>query len=249
MWPKTSTYITVNVRVRLLLPINNLPMARKNTFSRKGADSTPNNHQGSSHSLESDIYPELERLQAMIYDSFHIPMTRWTVIDEGKILDQLELISDNVPEAINHALSILEKEQAILTDAEAYAQQIVESAKQQANKILDQTGIVQQAEYQANQLRLQVQQECEAYQQQTLSEVDQMRRSMTQELERIRQQALAECDAIQTDADQYADAVLIHLEEQLDDMLRVVRNGRAQIQQNNLPDDPPPQNPLEGNGH
>lgn len=224
-------------------------MARNNSSSRKGADSTQHNHQGKGHSIDSDVYQELARLQEMIYDSFHIPMTRWTVVDEGKILDQLELTSDNVPEAINRALSILKKEQEILTDAEAYAQQIVESAKQQASQILDQTGIVQQAEYQASQLRLQVQQECEAYQQQTLSEVDQMRRGMTQELERIRQQALAECDAIQTDADQYADAVLIHLEEQLDDMLRVVRNGRAQIQQNTLPDEPSPQNLPEGNGH
>lgn len=223
-------------------------MARKNSSSRKGVDSTQHNHQGSRHSIDSDVYQELARLQEMIYDSFHIPLTRWTVIDEGKILDQLELISDNVPEAINRALSIIEKEQEILTDAEAYAQQIVESAKQQASKILDHTGIVQQAEYQASQLRSQVQQECEAYQQQTLSEVDQMRRNMTQELERFRQQTLAECDAIQTDADQYADAVLIHLEEQLDDMLRVVRNGRDQIRQNSLPDEPTPQNPLEGNG-
>ncbi|PSF32470.1 hypothetical protein C7H19_21475 [Aphanothece hegewaldii CCALA 016] len=224
-------------------------MARKNTSSRKGADSTNHNHSGYSHKIEPDVYQELARLQEMIYDSFHIPMTRWTVIDEGKILDQLELISDNVPEAINRAIAIIEKEQEIITDAEAYAQQIVQSAQQKASLILDQTGIVQQAEYQASQIREQVQLECEAYQQQTRSEVEQMRRSVTQELEQIRHQTFAECEAIQNDADQYADAVLIHLEEQLDDMLRVVRNGRAQIRQNSLPDEPPPKNLPEGNGH
>lgn len=224
-------------------------MARKNSSSRKGADSTNHNHSGYSNGIEPDVYQELAKLQEIIYESFHIPMTRWTVIDEGKVLDQLEMISDRVPEAINRALAILEKEQEIIADAEAYAQQMIQSAQQKANQILDQTGIVQQAEFQANQLRQQVQQECEAYQQQTLSEVEQMRRQMTQELDQIRQQALAECDAIQNDADQYADAVLIHLEEQLDDMLRVVRNGRNQIRQNSLPDEPIPKNLPEGSDH
>jgi cell division septum initiation protein DivIVA len=225
-------------------------MARKTPSSRKGADSTNHyNHQGYGRSLDPDVYQELARLQEMIYESFHLPLTRWTVIDEGKLLDQLELIGDHVPEAIDRALAILEKEQEIMADAEGYAQQIVQSAQQQAAQILDQTGIVQQAEYQASQLRLQVQQECEAYQQQTLAEVDQLRRRMTQELEQIRQQALADCDEIQAGADRYADAVLVHLEEQLDDMLRVVRNGREQIRQNSLPDEPPPGNLPEANGH
>jgi cell division septum initiation protein DivIVA len=224
-------------------------MARKNSSSRKVADSTNQNHSGDSHGIEPDVYMELAKLQEIIYESFHIPMTRWTMIDEGKVLDQLEMISDHVPEAINRALSILEKEQEIIADAEAYAQQMVQSAQQKANQILDQTGIVQQAEYQANQLRQQVQQECEAYQRQTIAEVEQMRYSMNQELNQIRQQALAECDAIQNDADQYADAVLIHLEKQLDDMLRVVRNGRDQIRQNSLPDEPTPNNLPEGNNH
>lgn len=225
-------------------------MARKNTSSRKGADSTNRNHSGYNHSLEPDVYQELAKLQELIYESFHIPLTRWTVIDEGKVLDHLELISESVPEAINRALSIIEKEHEIIADAEAYAQQVVQSAQQQANQILDQTGIVQKAEYQASQLRQQVQKECEDYQQKTLTEVEQMRRQVTAELEQIRQQALAECDAIQNDADQYADAVLIHLEEQLDDMLRVVRNGRDQIRQNSLPEEPaPPKNLPESNGH
>jgi cell division septum initiation protein DivIVA len=222
-------------------------MARKKTSSHKGTDSTNHHSQHSyGRGIDPDIYQELARLQEMIYDSFHIPLTRWTVIDEGRILDQLELISDSVPEAINKALGILEREQEIMADADAYAQQMVQDAQQQAARILDQTGIVQQAEYQASQLRLQVQQECEAYQQQTLTEVDQLRRRMTQELEQIRQQALAECDEIQAGADQYADAVLTHLEDQLDDMLRVVRNGRDQIRQNSLPDEPPPKKLPEG---
>ncbi|MFM7441499.1 MAG: hypothetical protein ACKO2V_23365 [Snowella sp.] len=108
--------------------------------------------------VDFDVQQELAELQELIYESFHIPLTNWTVVDEGKLLDQIEMISDNLPEAIQKALAVLDQEESIMTKAEAYAQRIVQSAQQQAAEILDQSGIIQQAEQQASQIRLQVQQ-------------------------------------------------------------------------------------------
>jgi hypothetical protein len=62
-----------------------------------------------------------------------------------------------------------------------------------------------------------------------------MRRSVHQEIEQLRHQTMRECDQIQNGADQYADAVLNHLEQQLSDMLKVVINGRQQIHANYTP--------------
>ncbi len=42
--------------------------------------------------------------------------------------------------------------------------------------------------------------------------------------------ALAECEEIQAGADEYADRVLKEMELQLAEMLRVIRNGRQQLQ-------------------
>lgn len=193
-----------------------------------------------------DIQQELAQLQDMIYQSFHLPLTRWTVVDEGKLLDQLDLISANIPDAIKKALAVLEQEQHIITEAEGYAQRIINSAQQRAAQILDETGIIQHAEQEAAQLRHQVQQECEAIQRQTFAEIEQLRQVTTQEIQQYRQQTLAECQDVQQGADQYADDVLTRLEQNLSEMLKVVRNGRQQLHHKS-PQNKPPQTPPAAN--
>ena len=198
--------------------------------------------------VDFDVQQELAELQELIYESFHIPLTNWTVVDEGKLLDQIEMISDNLPEAIQKALAVLDQEESIMAQAESYAQRIVQSAQQQAAEILEQSGIIQQAEQQASQIRLQVQQEVEALQRQTMSELEQIRQvttqevqqfrqQTTQEVQQYRQQTVRECQEIQQDADKYADAVLSRIERDLGEIIRIVTNGRQRLYEN-----PPNQN-------
>ncbi|MDJ0728418.1 MAG: hypothetical protein QNJ33_00330 [Crocosphaera sp.] len=176
-----------------------------------------------------DIQQELARLQEIIYESFHIPVSRWTIIDEDKVLEQLEFIGTKIPEAIRKALGVLEQEQEILANAEAYAQRIIQQAQQEAAEILDESGIIQQAQHEANQIRQQVQNECEAIQAQTMAEIEQLRQVSNAEMQQLHQNSLAEAQQIQEGADEYADAVLTRLEQELGEMLGVVRNGRQQL--------------------
>jgi len=117
--------------------------------------------------------------------------------DEGQIAEQIDLIYETVPPAVQKALAILQEEQEIITKAEEYAQQVLRSAQQRAAQILDESGIIQQAERQAAQIRQRVQQECESLQQQTLDEIEQMRHSTLQEVQQLRQKTQAECHEIQ----------------------------------------------------
>jgi cell division septum initiation protein DivIVA len=71
--------------------------------------------------------------------------------------------------------------------------------------------------------------DCEAIQQATLAEVEQIRYQAQEELEDMRVRAMAECEEIQNGADDYADQVLDNIEHKLSDMLRVIRNGRDQL--------------------
>ena len=203
--------------------------------------------------VDFDVQQELAELQELIYESFHIPLTNWTVVDEGKLLDQIEMISDNLPEAIQKALAVLDQEESIMAQAESYAQRIVQSAQQQAAEILEQSGIIQQAEQQASQIRLQVQQEVEALQRQTMSELEQIRQvttqevqqfrqQTTQEVQQYRQQTVRECQEIQQDADKYADAVLSRIERDLGEMIRIVTNGRQRLYENPPNHNAPSQN-------
>jgi F0F1-type ATP synthase membrane subunit b/b' len=190
------------------------------------------NLSASNRPLEFDPQQELDLLEEIILESFRVPLVRWTLIDEDKLLNQLDLVRMNLPDAFEKAVALLKKKQEILAEAEEYAQRIIQSAQQRAAQILDETGIIQHAHAEAHQIRQQVQQDCDAIQRQTLSEIEQMRYKAQQELQQMYQQTQAECAQIQDGADEYADRVLGNIEQQLGEMLSIVRNGRQQLTTN-----------------
>lgn len=182
-----------------------------------------------------DFQRELNRLEEIVLASPHIPLTRRTLVDEEQLLDQLDLVRLNLPKVFEEAQAILHQKKEILLQAEQYAQQIIEAAEARAAQILNEMDIVRQAELQANQIRQQVQQEAEAAHEQTMTEIDRMRLQAQQELEEMRQRATLEYEQMQNEADEYADSVLKNIEQQLNDMLRIIRNGRQQLQPGNPP--------------
>lgn len=185
-----------------------------------------------------DIQRELNRIEEILFDSLHIPWTRRTLVDEDMLLAQLDLVRENLPNAFDEAQKIIRQREEIFIQAEDYAQELIESAERRVDQMLDELGIIQQAELEAAQIRQRVQQECDAIQEQTRSEIDRMRLQAHQELEQMRQIVIADCEDIQNGADDYADRVLTSIEQQLIDMLRVIRNGRQQLQDEGGPDYP-----------
>lgn len=182
-----------------------------------------------------DIQRELNRLEEMILDSPRIPMSRRTLVDEEQLLEQLDLVRLNLPAAFAEAETIVRHKDEIILAAEQYAQQIVEAAEQRANQILEESSVVRQAKSEAQQLWQTVQQECQSAQEQTLAEIESMYREAQEELQEIRAKAIAEAEAIQNGADDYADQVLSNIEQNISEMLRIVRNGRQQLQPPHLP--------------
>ncbi len=177
----------------------------------------------------ADIQQELNRLEEIVLTSPHVPLTRRTVVDEEQLLDQLDLVRLHLPTVLQEAQAIVAQKQEILLQAEKKADEIIQVAQAQAAHLLSETAIMQQAQLEANQLLQEVQQECIAVQEQNLIEIDQMRLQAKQELEQMRQKAIAEFEEIQQGADEYADAVLRNLEQQLKEILRIIYNGRQQL--------------------
>lgn len=179
-----------------------------------------------------DVQQELNKLEEMVLDSPRIPLSRRTMVDEELLLDQLDLVRLNLPAAFQEATEIILHKEEILLEAEQYAQEIIADAERRAVQIMDEMGIVRQAEMEAQRIRQEVQRECEEMQQQVLDDIEQVRRRAQQEFEEMQRMAIAECEEIQRGADAYADSVLRDMEQQLNDMMRIVRNGRQQLQIN-----------------
>lgn len=182
-----------------------------------------------------DIQQELNRLEEIVLASPHIPLTRRTLVDEEQLLDQLDLVRVHLPSVFQEAQAIVQQKKEIILQAEQHAERIVQAAQVRAAQILNEMDIIQLAELEAKQIRQQVQHEFEVQKEQNSAEIDQIRFQAQQELEQMRLAALAEAEEIQQGADEYADHVLQNIEQQLNDMLRIISNGRQQLQQ-----EPPP---------
>jgi F0F1-type ATP synthase membrane subunit b/b' len=193
-----------------------------------------------------DLQRELNRLEEIILDSPRVPLSRRTLVDEDQLLEQLDLVRLNLPPAFQEATELVVHKEEILQEAEQYAQEIIAAAEQRAAQILNDMGLVRQAEQEAAQIRHQVQIECDAIQQQTLADIDQMRRQAQQELDEMQRRALAECEEIQAGADDYADRVLRDMEQQLSEMMRVVQNGLRQLHPEPKPQQPAPRRSNDG---
>jgi len=176
-----------------------------------------------------DIQQELNRLEEIVLSSMRIPLTGRTLVDEDKLLEQLDFIRLSLPAVFQEALDILEQKDEILLEAEEYGQQVVDVAQAKRAQILAESDIVRQAQREADQLRRQVQEDCEAMMQETLAELERKRRACQQELEEMRQTAIAQAQDIEDGADKYADNVLGNIEQDIQEILQIITNGRKQL--------------------
>jgi hypothetical protein len=193
-----------------------------------------------------NIQRELDRLEEVILDSPRIPLSRRTLVDEVQLLDQLDLIRMGLPAAFHEAEEIVRRKDEIFLQAERYAQEMIEAAERRAAQILDEMGIVRQAEQEAQQIWQRMQQECDAAREQTIAEIDRMQRQAQQDMQDMQRRAIAEAEEIQNGADEYADSVLRDMEHRLSEMMRIVRNGRQQLQSEAPPSRPRSENTQNG---
>jgi F0F1-type ATP synthase membrane subunit b/b' len=227
-------------------------MLRQDSTGGTSKQNTNGSRSKSGESANLDIQQELSHLEEMILESPRLPLTGKTLVDEEQVLEQLDLVRLSLPKAFQRAEEILKQKQEIMAQAERYAQDLVEQAKRRAAQILDESGIIQHAQLEAQQIRQQLQQECEATRSQvvaevnqlqhqtqkdcetarsqTIAEITQLRNQVTQEVNAMRSQAINECEEMLQGADLYAERVLKSIEQQLNDMMRVIRNGRQQLQ-------------------
>ena len=94
------------------------------------------------------------------------------MVDEEKLLEQLDFIRLSLPEAFQEAVLTIQQKEEILLEAEAYGQQMVEAAQAKRAQVLNESDIIRQAEQQTEQLTRQIQQECEQMMQETLDEIE-----------------------------------------------------------------------------
>ncbi len=177
------------------------------------------------------INQTISDLDDLLYQKFNIPFTNKIIIDERELTDQLDEIRRNIPDTIRQALEVLQERDTIIEEAETYAQKLVTQAKRDAAQEINESTIVQQANFEANQLKRQVVKECQEKRRQTELEIEQMYEQARRRVQQLEQAAFSNAELIQNQADDFADKILFNLENELSRMLKTVVTLSSQRQQ------------------
>jgi hypothetical protein len=177
----------------------------------------------------ANILAEIDRLEEVILTSPRVPLTGKTVVNEERLLEQLDIIRASLPETLKAAQEILAYKQQIIQAAQQEARETIADADRHVALVINELGIIDRAEAESRQIRQQALAESERIRQQAIGEVERNRKHNLQELERMRQVVSQECQQIQIGADEYADRVLADMQAQLSSVLKTIQTGREHL--------------------
>src|SRR5207245_981490 len=109
-----------------------------------------------------DIQHLVDRLEDLIDEGRHIPMTKTTMIDEERALEIIDQMRISVPEEVDKASRIINQRDRLLAQANEEAARIVDLAKDKSETLIQRDAVVQAAQNRAANIIEQSRQDAEA---------------------------------------------------------------------------------------
>lgn len=169
---------------------------------------------------QNGVYDLLKYLELMVEGAFPIIPGRWAVIKPQEFEIQIERIYASLPVEVQEARAFLRRRDELQMEAQQKAEKIIADAQMEAERKLSEADFIKAVEREGIRIRNQVQEECEELKRRALEEADQIR-------------AQAADDAIRTKegAELYAEQVLTNIEQDLNKLQQVVKNGQIYMEQ------------------
>ncbi len=96
-----------------------------------------------------DIQHLVDRLEDLIDEGRHLPMTKMTVIDEERALEIIDQMRISVPEEIEKATRLITQRDRLLAQANEEAARVLELAREKSDSLVQRDSIVQEAKNKA----------------------------------------------------------------------------------------------------
>ncbi len=144
----------------------------------------------------------------------------FALIKRGEMENILDKRDASIPEDIKEAERILNRKEQILQDSQNKADRIVLDAQSEANRLLSESELLRAVQAEALKVKEQV-----------ISECEEMKKNTQEELELMKDTARQEAQKIREGAENYAEQVLSNLEQDLNHLHTVVRNGQDYLEQ------------------
>ncbi len=111
-----------------------------------------------------DIQHLVDRLEDLIDEGRHIPLSRYTLIDEERALELIDQMRISIPEEIEKARRVLQQRDRVMAQANEEAERLVNLAKEQGDALISREAIAQAAQSRAANIIEQARREAEAIQ-------------------------------------------------------------------------------------
>lgn len=96
-----------------------------------------------------DIQHLVDRLEELIDEGRHVPMSKFTLIDEERALEIIDQMRISIPEEVEKANRVLGQRDRILAQANEEASRAVQLARERSDEMLDRDSTVQLAQSKA----------------------------------------------------------------------------------------------------
>ena len=111
-----------------------------------------------------DILHLVDRLEDLIDEGRHVPLSKYTMIDEERALEIIDQMRISIPEEIEKSNRILQQRDRLMAQANEEAARMVELAKEQGDTLIARESIAQAAQSRAANILEQARREAEAMQ-------------------------------------------------------------------------------------
>ena len=95
----------------------------------------------------------IDRIEALVVNSLHIPMTSKVILDAEELCELLDHLREYLPAELAQAQQILHNQAHILQEARATAEKIVTATKEKTRQYLQEHELVKQAQKMADEMR------------------------------------------------------------------------------------------------
>ncbi|PJF42851.1 MAG: hypothetical protein CUN55_09515 [Phototrophicales bacterium] len=99
-----------------------------------------------------DIQHLVDRLEDLIDEGRHVPMSRYTLIDEERALEIIDQMRISIPEQIEKATRVVNQRDRILSQANEEANRILELAREKSEELVNRDAIMVKAQTRAEAL-------------------------------------------------------------------------------------------------
>ena len=141
------------------------------------------------------------------------------VVKKDVVVDILDKLYAALPDEVKEARALLRRKDELQYEAQQRAEKVVADAQAEANRLLSESDLLRA-----------VQREAEKIKEQVIADCEDIKRKALEEADAVRNQAVDEAIRTRDGASVYAEQVLASLEQNLNQLHEIVKNGQIQLE-------------------